>query len=216
MSVYALSDLHGSYPLWRKVRDFLEPDDTLYFLGDAADRGKNGWQIIKELLNDERVEYIRGNHEQMLMDSFKKGKTDLLFYNGGVFTYYDMMDDLKKEKYIDRLGRTSLFIETYNSHNELILLSHSGYCLPEDSKLLWDREHIKEERILFNGYIIHGHTPCVNLEKYGASDLIMNETQTVGRYCGGRKICIDGASAFTNRCALLDIDTLQEVVFSIE
>lgn len=216
MSVYALSDLHGNYLLWQKVKEFLKPSDVLCFLGDAADRGENGWQIIKELLDDERVEYVRGNHEQMLIDAFKKGKTNLLFYNGGASTYWDMMDDPEKKKYIDKLRRTNLSIEIYNSFNELIFLSHAGYHLPKDSKLLWDREHIREETTLFNGYIIHGHTPCVNLEKYGAKDLIMNNTQTVGRYCGGRKICIDGASVFTNRCALLDLETLQEVVINVE
>lgn len=54
------------------------------------------------------------------------------------------------------------------------------------------------QQILFNWY-----------EAYGVQ---LNSSRTVGRYCGGHKICIDGSSAFSNKCALLDLNTLEEIV----
>ena len=39
MSTYVASDWHGNYWVWEKVKTILSPNDKLYFLGDAADRG---------------------------------------------------------------------------------------------------------------------------------------------------------------------------------
>ena len=37
MATYAFTDLHGQYELWRQIKEFCQPDDKLYFLGDASD-----------------------------------------------------------------------------------------------------------------------------------------------------------------------------------
>ena len=66
---YAFTDLHGMYPLWEQIRDFCDESDKLIFLGDACDRGDDGLKIIKELLQDKRVTYIKGNHEDFLEDT---------------------------------------------------------------------------------------------------------------------------------------------------
>jgi calcineurin-like phosphoesterase family protein len=56
MATYVFSDLHGRKDLWLKAnKEVLGPNDTIYFLGDAADRGPDGWEMIKTLLDDERV-----------------------------------------------------------------------------------------------------------------------------------------------------------------
>ena len=47
MSVYALADLHGNGTIYNKIKNFLKPNDTVYFLGDAIDRGPDGWTILK-------------------------------------------------------------------------------------------------------------------------------------------------------------------------
>ena len=57
---FALSDLHGQWGLWQQIKQFLNQDDKLYFLGDAIDRGPKGYEIMKELLCDSRVTYIMG------------------------------------------------------------------------------------------------------------------------------------------------------------
>ena len=38
MSMYACSDLHGMKELYLKIKDFLKPEDKVFFLGDAGDR----------------------------------------------------------------------------------------------------------------------------------------------------------------------------------
>ena len=68
---FAVADLHGQYNLWHQIIESLDETDILYVLGDCGDRGPDGWKIIKEALADPRVVYIRGNHDQMLLDSWK-------------------------------------------------------------------------------------------------------------------------------------------------
>ncbi len=45
MKHYAISDLHGCYNIYEQVCAILEPDDIVYFLGDACDRGYNNVQV---------------------------------------------------------------------------------------------------------------------------------------------------------------------------
>ena len=56
---YACSDLHGLYPLWEQIKHYCDETDTIYFLGDAIDRGPDGIKILLEMLYDSRVIFLR-------------------------------------------------------------------------------------------------------------------------------------------------------------
>ena len=71
MAIYACSDLHGRLDLLKQIQDFLQPDDTVYFLGDAGDRGPNPWETIKAVAQDKRFIYLKGNHEDMLVKAME-------------------------------------------------------------------------------------------------------------------------------------------------
>ena len=60
---------------WCKEQD---PECTIVYGGDAADRGPDGYRIIKELLNDPQIIYIYGNHE----DLFIKAADAIIGYEG--------------------------------------------------------------------------------------------------------------------------------------
>ena len=100
MATYASADWHGCYWIWEKIKEILKPDDTLYFLGDAADRGSDGWQIIKELLNDSRIIYLKGNHEDLLIKAIGNITTNDIQYdhfhwnNNMKLWYYFICDGL--------------------------------------------------------------------------------------------------------------------------
>jgi hypothetical protein len=90
--------------------------------------------------------------------------------------------------------------------------------------LLWDREHIDDHCDWWpeqnpNDYVIHGHTFCASSvfkrNAYAFNNINFNENKTMCRYAHGHKICIDGRSFRYGRCALLDLDTLTEIEFSI-
>lgn len=184
MSVLAWSDLHGRLDIFEKGLDFLTPEDTVYFLGDAADRGANGWTIIKKILNDSRFIYLKGNHEDLLIkaignikpESLKESvfrwdrNMDLWFYNGGEPTYNAIVTDEsltpgQKAYIIHQLKDLPFAVGYMNEKGQQVQLSHSGYddfYLGNEEQFIWDRNHL-----MFydswngenNEIIVHGHTP---------------------------------------------------------
>lgn len=69
--IYAVSDLHGCYDRYRKLLDKLNlgEQDTLYVLGDALDRGPEGFRILSDMASRPQVVGLLGNHEVMAMDA---------------------------------------------------------------------------------------------------------------------------------------------------
>lgn len=71
MSTYVISDIHGQYKAYKKMLreiDF-KPEDTLYVLGDAIDRGPNGIKVLMDLMKRKNVEFFVGNHELLMLDA---------------------------------------------------------------------------------------------------------------------------------------------------
>jgi serine/threonine protein phosphatase 1 len=89
MRILAIGDIHG----YLSALDALlaavdpQPEDSLIFLGDYVDRGPSSRGVLDrviELEKKRRVVCLRGNHEQMMMDS--RGGPGLLptwMFNGG-------------------------------------------------------------------------------------------------------------------------------------
>ena len=68
--VFFFTDIHGQYPLFNAMRNWCYKQDEeciIIYGGDAADRGPDGYRIIKELLDDPRIVYIYGNHEDLFI-----------------------------------------------------------------------------------------------------------------------------------------------------
>lgn len=96
-----ITDLHGCYDECMQLLDkmsFDEENDTLINLGDTIDRGPKIYETfeflrdLKERMGD-RCILIRGNHEQMMLDSYENGgrDKDLWYYNSGEKTVYSFL-----------------------------------------------------------------------------------------------------------------------------
>ena len=169
--VFCSSDWHGCGILANKVLDYLKEDDVLYFLGDAIDREDDGLEILTRLLNDPRVKFIKGNHEDMMEKALPHIIKQLKEYDD-IFTYEDEYLDWRlnggstilhqffnwsikdlKELY-NKLTNLPLTLTYKNKKNEIIIMEHSGYTpfihleYPVNHNPLWDRSHFKENWIL--------------------------------------------------------------------
>ena len=157
MSIYCSADWHGCYWVWEKVKEILKPNDRLIFLGDAADRGPDGWRLIKELLDDQRVVYIKGNHEDMMEkalkdwlkypdDSYWGQELELWFYNGAEPTYNNFIEDNipieEKRKYLYQLADLPCAVMYHNTLDIDIYLTHAGCDGAEYVKKLEERVKI--------------------------------------------------------------------------
>lgn len=226
MSVYACSDLHGMGELWDQIKAFLQPEDTLYFLGDAADRGPSGWRIIKEMLDDKRVLYLRGNHDTMLIERFYQKHYDsdeLHRMNGGDVTWEACRHDPQKQDYIAKLENTAHYAIYTNTDGAQIFMSHSGSTNVEDEEELeWNRSEWAQYS---TNIIVHGHTTIPHLIRRiqqlnqtleDGSKIVCPEWESGAYWYNGARVDIDCQSVRTGQTVLLDLDTFDEHIFECE
>lgn len=243
MAVYACSDLHGYLILYKKIKQFLKEDDIVYFLGDANDRGPEGWALIQAIYNDKQFRYISGNHEEMFAaagrswlesglspDDFCEFHTRpfrLIEKNGGVKTLTDWIRDGANKEWLSKMEALPHYMVYTNKDNKKILLSHAGCTLYNDSAdndskllifddLLYGREHIHDiwsDECPDNWIIIHGHTPIPSLKER----LHVGSRRNIGAfwYANNHKCCIDQRTFTSEVACLLDLDTFETHLFTV-
>ena len=72
--IYVMGDIHGHLATFRALLHRLDlgPEDRLICLGDMIDRGTDSAGVIKLIRSDKRIICIKGNHEQMAIQSITK------------------------------------------------------------------------------------------------------------------------------------------------
>jgi len=175
----AIGDIHGCSKtlqqlLEKKVR--VEKDDHLYFVGDYIDRGPDSKGVLDYLIGMKadgyQMTFIRGNHEEMLIESFS-GESFIhpWIYNGGDKTlesfgisrqeYLERPIDKKlPSKYMNFLSHTTYYVEL-----EKAFVVHAGFNFHDDNPfhdldaMVWSR-NFDYDRFKAKGKpVIHGHTP---------------------------------------------------------
>ncbi|TVR18033.1 MAG: serine/threonine protein phosphatase [Balneolaceae bacterium] len=172
--IVAIGDIHGCVrtlkTLWNKLKPY--KDATHVFIGDYIDRGPSSREVVDFLLDvrfDRECIFLRGNHEQMLLDALKSNNVENWLYNGGDITlksYHNpkSVKDLPAE-HLDFYKETKLFYET-----DSYFFVHAGvppHKTIAESKLneesehfyLWGREHLNAFEVPWEKTVIFGHTP---------------------------------------------------------
>lgn len=223
MSVYAIADLHGCLDLFKQVKNFLKPEDTLYVLGDCGDRGPKGWELIKAVYEDPQCIYLKGNHEQMLVEAMQ-GNTYSCYQCGGKKTFKKWVREGAKSEWEHNLDTLSFYKEYINKDGLKIILTHAGFTPYEkyhikENELLWDRKHYYEpweDDCDENVIIVHGHTPIPLMKR----NLGFQNFNVLGAcwYCLDKinqphKCNIDTGAYWLGYTVLLDLDTFDEHLF---
>lgn len=177
------------------------------------------------MLNDERVIFLLGNHEQMLLSYVNYGirqalhiEKEVIQNNGSYLTLLDFLKLTTKEQIelIDKLkNKTYMYYIYINKEKKNIFLSHAGLSVNnlynfEKNDLLWNRDHIKQDKNWNNKfkhwYIVHGHSPIqlINPNKV---------TIEIYRYFNNHKIDLDVCTTLSKTIAVLNLDTLQVKYF---
>ena len=134
--IFYFTDIHGCYDLYHAAIDYCyeqDPECTIIFGGDACDRGKDGYKIMKELIADPQVGYLKGNHEDMFVSAawfiqqdytgplnkaeierylyscyirdFYSKEVQLCVYNGGTDTLRDWMLDGMPNEFVKQIAQ---------------------------------------------------------------------------------------------------------------
>lgn len=191
---FCSSDWHGCLNPALKLLDYLEPNDTLYFLGDVIDRGDHGAALLNILLSDPRVKMINGNHEMMMIETLSKAlKTDirdedifydilyssLWFQNGGIYTWENNLENKTRaelKEIVNKLSNLKSNIVYKSPNGHTVFMEHAGHTITDTPYYThdpyWDRSHFNDNwGGKDNEYIIHGHTPVQYLKfSYGYKD----------------------------------------------
>lgn len=201
-----IGDIHGCYPQMMQIfeRVHFDPDkDRLISMGDLIDRGHYSYEVVrffmdmKEKMGD-RCVIIRGNHEQMFLDSIEdedmaenwvrngKASTVESFCSHGedVNDYYEWIRDNTVYYHID----------------EYFQCVHGGLDEenPADNHplmLVWDRD-----ALFFNKYkgrlTIVGHTPLILPAYYDGTE----GPAHIMQYQLRRKLPTNGIFAIDTAC----------------
>lgn len=173
----AIGDIHGCFnsllALLKKLEAY--PEATLIFIGDYIDRGPKSMQVVDYLIeySDKReCIFLRGNHEQMLLDAVNKNDSSMWIRNGGESTLqsYNISGDelIFPEHHLEFYKNTKLFFETethFYVHAGVpvdIILKESIADPKHYHTFLWGRDHINAFETPWEKTIVFGHTPMPN------------------------------------------------------
>ena len=187
------------------------------------------------MLEDERVIYLKGNHEEMLVEAMENYlsddfRPDAYFYtwfeNGGGITFNQIAENGIKTSLLNKLDKLPSFAYYKNTDGVIILLSHSGFTpyytddkltFPEYEKdYIWDRKHFEQwgtSDYLDGLLVVHGHTPISYLKKYILC--IPGDEEGAFWYCNNHKVNLDTGCYWSKKTVLLDLDTFDEHIFEI-
>ena len=65
---YVMSDIHGAYDRFLKMlkKISFSKEDVLFIIGDIPSRGKQTFELLDYVMNQENIVHIKGNHELFL------------------------------------------------------------------------------------------------------------------------------------------------------
>lgn len=95
--VFFFTDIHGDYFLYNAIIDDClekDPECMILYGGDACDRGPYGYKIMRELLDNPQVVYLKGNHEDM----FVKSALFLCGYYADTDEHYNFLHSKKTQE----------------------------------------------------------------------------------------------------------------------
>lgn len=167
MKTFVIGDIHGAFKALKiclEKSNFDYDLDLLICLGDIGDRSPDVIECIDEILKIKNLIYIRGNHDQWLLDWFSgKNAESMWLCQGGQVT---MDAYVRNESKIDEHREFLKKSKLYFIDDENRIFVHGGFNpkipIEENEKddFLWDRTfvgrknlcNIKEYKEVFVGH----------------------------------------------------------------
>ena len=190
--IFFFTDVHGCYDLYRACMNYCieqDPECAIIYGGDACDRGPDGYKIMKELLDNPQVLYLKGNHEDLFVhaawfimrdyhgeldyestwnylwecekNEFASYEVQLCIYNGGFETLHSWMQDGMSSEFVDRINNLPL---TFTYEN--IDFCHAGGRYKEFQRVSsneYDIKHVDKDDLMMliwdRNYLGQGWAP---------------------------------------------------------
>lgn len=233
--IYVLSDIHGQRKRFDSIlkQINLQPEDTLYVLGDVIDRYPDGIRILRQLMAMPNVKMLQGNHEFMMLRALYEPVPEdylyramrLWYRNGGGITheYLKRIRKTMRQEVFEYLSKLPLSYEITVNERKYLLVHGAPACFFPDrqGKYLTEREFSVWKRYDFdlpqleNTTIIFGHTPT-NWYQICNPMQIWHGEGWIGIDCGATyPERGDSWSGYFGRLACLRLDDMKEF-YSVE
>lgn len=234
--IYVMSDIHGHRRRFDSVMKQinLQPEDTLYILGDVIDRNPDGIRILQQLRAMPNVVMLLGNHEYMMLDALynipdeedgyadylREKRLNLWYRNGGDVTHRYLKHIRKsvRQEILEYLDKLPVNIEIM-VNGQKYLLTHAA---PEDEYLNSSMKHRDgREFAVWHRYrshdrgpddytVIFGHTPTTE-HQLAKPATIWNGRNLIDIDCGAAYEEIDvWGIVIKTRLACLRLDDMKE------
>lgn len=173
---------------------------------------------------------VKAMKDYIKYETYGGGHFDLLCWNGGASTFNGWINDGAKSGWYHYLRKLPLYLEYKNKNGITIMLCHAGFTpakepFPANEDLLWDREHIYDTTE-GEGICVHGHTPISeylilrldNANNFLPPDRQFSYSYNGGAlwYCNNHKVDIDCCSYMSGKTVLLNLDTFDEHIFTVD
>jgi len=173
MSLYGIGDIHGCVNTLNLLLEKIEPgaDDHLVFIGDYVDRGPNTKAVIERLIRLQgecECTFLRGNHEEMMLDFLDFRESELWHINGGDATlasYLTGTDNYDIPEEHETFIRATV---AYWNEPDFFFV-HAGlkpHLTIEENLVhhssevfLWERSHLAAKELAWEKPVVCGHTP---------------------------------------------------------
>lgn len=170
----AIGDIHGCWKSMEALLKKLEPfnDRQFIFVGDYIDRGPDSKKVVDHLLElQQEIDciFLRGNHEQMLLDAVNKNERSLWMMNGGRATLnsYSTGEGTVTipDEHLRFYDNTRMYYDRedyFFVHAGLSPAKTIAQSLKEEEEIqefLWERSHLKAPETAWEKTVVFGHTP---------------------------------------------------------
>lgn len=233
---YVLSDIHGNMPNFQSIlkQIDLQPEDTLYVLGDVIDRYPDGIRIIRMIMSMPNVKMLLGNHEYMMIialtmphlpdESPWRGtylpRELLIWYNNGGKVTHAYLKHIRKtvrQEVFDYLNSIPVNIDVEVNGNKYKLVHasplenyeyHRRHYNSAEEFAVWERWN--ECLPVPEGYtLVFGHTPTIFFHDDNPLT-IWHSDEAIGIDCGSGFPAKRNAYLEKGRLACLRLDDMKE------
>lgn len=172
MAHYVLSDIHGEGSRFWKMLECIgfSNGDVMYILGDVIDRGTDGVELLRYILDKPNMQLLLGNHEQMCLDALSSHATFLEELRWSRNGNADTLRAIQAMQAEDRKMLLSRLTELPD-HMDITVGErrfHLVHGFPGESTYsrIWDRPDYYTPTPYPDRTVIVGHTPVVVYATY--------------------------------------------------
>lgn len=173
----AIGDVHGCAAsleaLLKRATEQWGTGHCWVFLGDYTDRGPESKAVVDRLIDfqsDHHCVFIRGNHDQMLLDAYRENKWRMWLQNGGEETLQSYESEAGAfklpEEHLRFFEETKLWHETdkylfvHGGMNPRKSIAENLKDSAEQERFMWQRDHIDADTSgSWEKTVVFGHTP---------------------------------------------------------